>query len=200
MAVSLQVMAIVHGKSERYLCESIKSNLRIKHEIIANNKGANSIQITSVMSVLNDRRFAAIGGFTRHFSDVLVKKQKLIDFRLFIIMDTDDCTANEKESFISGKMFQGHWLCDYITPVHNIPNLEETMNRAGVLIAKKRDYFTVFPTNHGDLNVTMAQEFLAKLKIKTCQSVSNLHSYVEYCLRIAEQDEIHVSRARQRSR
>ena len=32
-------MTIVHGKSERIVCENIRSNLKIKHEIDSEKKG-----------------------------------------------------------------------------------------------------------------------------------------------------------------
>lgn len=40
----LNVMSIVHGKSELLMCSSVKSNLKIKHEIHAKDRGRHSIQ------------------------------------------------------------------------------------------------------------------------------------------------------------
>ena len=44
--IKTQVMAIVHGKSEFHLCNNIKSNLKIKHEIISKNKEKDGVNIT----------------------------------------------------------------------------------------------------------------------------------------------------------
>ena len=43
----------------------------------------------------------------------------------------------------------------------------------------------IFPTNHGDLNITMAQELSDKLrKAKS----TNLEEYIDYCINISKND------------
>lgn len=175
--IKLEIMTIVHGQSEYKLCTSIKSNLRIKHEIIARNKGKSSIQITSIMDVLNGQ------AFKRNYSDVEVRNGKLINFKLFIIMDVDDCTEEQKKAFYNKSMFKDHWLYDYIVPIYNRPNLEETMRQIGINVQKKSDYITIFPTNHGDLDMSMAKSFYDKLASCKC---SNLDEYVSSCIGVAQ--------------
>lgn len=53
-------------------------------------------------------------------------------------MDVDDCTEDEKRKFKDKSMFDGHWLKDYIVPIYNDPNLEETMKKASIPINKKK--------------------------------------------------------------
>lgn len=178
-------MAIVHGQSEYRICRSIKSNLRIKQEIIARDKGKISIQITSIMSILNDRRFRSFRDFTREFVDVQKRKGKLLNFSLFIIMDVDDCSHEQKQNFISKGMFKDHWLYDYIVPVYNDPNLEATMKAVDIKIESKKDYIIVFPTNHNDLDMDMAKKYCDKLRNCEC---SNLHKYFDCCIKIAEKN------------
>ena len=62
-----KIMTIVHGKSEFAICSNIKSNLRLPQEIIPNNKGPSSIQITGLMNVLNDNRFKNIRAFKNEY-------------------------------------------------------------------------------------------------------------------------------------
>lgn len=181
--VKMKVMSIVHGQSEYRICSSIKSNLRLKHEIVAHKKGKLNIQVTSIMSILNDRRFCSYNAFIENFDDIDSKNNKLIDFLLFIIMDVDDCTEEQKEKYISKEMFLGHWLYDYIVPIYNEPNLESTMKAADIKVKQKKDYISIFPTNQGDLDIKIAKEFLEKLKKCKC---SNLWKYVEHCLSIVE--------------
>ncbi|MCD6401999.1 MAG: hypothetical protein J7L73_08750, partial [Anaerolineales bacterium] len=113
-----RVMIIIHGRSEYFICEAIKSNLRIKHEIEGKNKGKNSIQITSIRAYLNNGKFKSFASFKRHFQDVESYKKKLCKFKLFIIMDVDDCSTTENEMFKSGEMFKGHWMREYIVPIY----------------------------------------------------------------------------------
>ena len=180
-----KIMTIVHGKSELVICSNIKSNLRLPQEIVANNKGRSSIQITGLMSVLNDNRFKNIHAFKKEYSRVEVKKNELIDFQLFIIMDTDDCTDSQRASFIDKSMFKSHWLYPYIVPIYNSPNLEQTMKEANIPIEKKSEYIQLFPTNHGDLDLNKAKFFLESLK--RCKN-SNMSVYVERCIELSEEN------------
>ena len=169
--VSMKIITIVHGKSEYCICKSIQSNLRLKQEIIARDKGKSSIQINGIMDFLNtDKRFKSIDTFKRYFPDIEYKNKELINFYLFIIMDVDDCDTNIKEKFKNKSLFKNHWLYQYIIPIYNDPNLEKTMKDAGILIHKKKDYITIFPTNHGDLDIKIAEELLEKLK--NCKSTN----------------------------
>jgi len=183
-SLKTKVMTIVHGKSEYIICRSIRSNLRIKHEIYADKKGEKSIQINGLINILNNSIFKTFNGFTRNYSDIEVKKKKLIDFKLFIIMDLDDCNDEMKKKFVTKEMFKKHWLYEYIVPIYNDPDLEQTMNEAGISIKRneKKKYFTIFPTNHGDLDLVMAQEFFESLK--KCKH-SNFKDYIEYCISLA---------------
>ena len=180
-------MSIVHGQSEYKLCQSIRSNLRLKHEIIARQKGKSSIQVTSVKDILNNSQFKNLNAFKRAFPDVVVKKAKLINFKLFIIMDVDDCTASQKREFIEKDMFKNHWLYEYIVPIYNDPNLEATMKSINIEIQKKKEYITIFPTNHGDLDMEKAEALGQKLAGCQC---SNLNEYIQYCIEIAKKNTI----------
>lgn len=108
--VSMKVMVIVHGLSEYCICKNIQSNLRLKQEIIARDKGKVSIQINGLMNLLNkDKRFSTFNSFIRNFPDIKIQNKKLVDFRLFIIMDVDDCDKDTKRKFIDKSLFRQHW-------------------------------------------------------------------------------------------
>lgn len=175
-------MVIVHGKSEYVICKNIKSNLRLSEEIIARDKGKSSIQITGLMGILNDSRFKNIKSFKSAFPKVETDKQTLVNFKLFIIMDTDDCTDSERLSFIDKSMFKSHWLYPYIIPIYNSPNLEQTMKEANIPIRKKSDYVSLFPTNQGDLDLNKAKKLSSVLK--SCKN-SNMSVYLDSCIEVA---------------
>ena len=185
-------MVIVHGLSELTICKSIKSNLRLPQELISRDNGRHSIQITSVMSVLNDSRFRSFAAFTRSFPAIEHQKKELKNFQLFIIMDTDDCTVEQKADFVSGAMFRDHWLSPYIVPIYNSPNLEATMRAANIPITRKKEYITIFPMNNGDLDIARAKELLGKLK--DCPD-TNMDTYIETCIQLAERNRFHTNKA-----
>lgn len=180
-----QVMSIVHGKSELAICSSVKSNLRLKHEIYADKKGAKSIQVTSLMNILNNTTFSSYESFTKRYDDIECKDKKLIGFKLFIIMDLDDCNEEMKNRFKNKEMFAKHWLYEYIVAIYNNPNLEQTMKDIKIPIKKneKKKYFLIFPTNHGDLDIQKATDFSQKLKKS---KNSNLYKYIDYCLSLVD--------------
>lgn len=176
-------MVIVHGLSELSICSNIKSNLRLPQEIISRDGGKCSIQITSLMPLLNDSRFKDYKSFIRAFPKVEHGKSQLKNFQLFIIMDVDDCTEDEKKKFKDKSMFNGHWLKDYIVPIYNDPNLEGTMKKANIPIHKKKEYITIFPTSHGDLDITAAENLYEKLKKCYC---TNMDEYIKACIENAK--------------
>ncbi len=186
--VKMHVMSIVHGKSEFIMCHSIKSNLRIKHYIHAKNKGRHSIQVNSVMNELNSSVFS--GGLKKFAEKYDIeydsKLKKLVKFKLFIIMDVDDCSEEQAEKFKDKSMFKKHYLCDYIVPIYNDPDLEKTMFDAGISVNKSNksaEYIKIFPTSKGDLDMNIAKEFANKLQ--KCKS-SNLYEYFDYCISVVE--------------
>ncbi len=183
--IQTHVMIIAHGQSELVICNSIGSNLRIKQHCIARDRGKTSIQVGGLRNFLNsDRRFADPNGFSNEFDDVCMKKRLPSEFRLFPIMDLDDCPVSMREAYCTKRLFQGHWLDPVITPIFCSPNLEEVMNKIGIPVTKKKDYIQLFPTNHGDdLNLETAIEFADKLETHDC---TNLEVYVNYCIEICK--------------
>lgn len=187
----LNVMSIVHGKSELLMCSSVKSNLKIKHEIHAKDRGRHSIQVNSVLQELNSKKFnMSLKDFSEKYDISYDSKNKrLVNFKLFIIMDLDDCTQEKAEQFKNKSMFNEHILYEYIVPIYNDPNLEKTIHDLGININKKekvKGYIKIFLTNKGDLDIHMAEEFAEKLNEK-CKN-SNLGLYFDYCVSIARKN------------
>jgi hypothetical protein len=182
----LRIIAIVHGKSEYQLCACIKSNLRIKHEVIGKDKGEHSIQVTSILGMLeSDSRFRSFSGFRSSFRDIDVVRNRIGGIKIFIIMDVDDCSEAQKRDFINKEMFRGHWLYDYIIPIYNDPKFEATLKEADIPYKQKRDYVEIFPTNHGDLDLNIAKEYEQKFRSCKC---TNLEEYLCHCITIAEEN------------
>jgi hypothetical protein len=190
----LKAIVIVHGKSEKQICDYIKSNLRLKMEVIAKKKGENSIQITSLKRILNDSRFKSFGDFIKKYDDVEVitikrKKKISLEFKIFIIMDTDDCSVKEKEEYINKKMFKGHWAYDYITPIYNQPVLEDVLVKAKIPFEKKgndrkKEYIKIFPTSK---NYTIREEVELNTFYEQLNSIqeTNMDEFIDFCLKKA---------------
>lgn len=168
----LLAIVIVHGKSELQICKYIKSNLRLKIELEADKKGEKSIQINSILSYLSKTQFKNMKNFSECYTDAPIEKKKFIrDLKIFIIMDTDDCSEKAKESFMTKKMFEDHWLYDQIIPINNSPELESVLTKAGITFKKKGDkrkteYIDIFPTSKdcSKSDFKQIEEFYLSLK------------------------------------
>ena len=62
-----KAVVIVHGKSEKQICQYIKNKLRLKIEIFSDKNGEKSIQITSLKNILNNKIFKSYRTFIRTF-------------------------------------------------------------------------------------------------------------------------------------
>ena len=179
----LKAIVIVHGKSELQMCDFIKKNLRLKIDIISKDKGKHSIQITSVMKRLNGKDINHLSNFINTYEDDLeIKDNKINDnFKIFIIMDTDDCKEEEKNNFINKNMFKNYWAYKYIVPIYNITNLEDVLMKAKIEIEKKKDYIKIFPTDKKYIknDTIQIEEFYKKLlKVKNISNCMNLLNFV----------------------
>ena len=190
-----KAVVICHGKSEKQLCDFIKSNLRIRIAVESDKKGEKSIQITSVMNTLNGKKFKTMAGFMREFSDVEIRKIKTKkylteEFKVFIIMDTDDCTDKQKNDYINKEMFRNHWLYPYIVPIFNSPNLENILEKAKIKFEKKgkerkKEYIKIFPTDSKYKNNEMIQikDFCENLKkVKN----TNMEEFINFCIELTK--------------
>ena len=116
------------------------------------------------------------------------KNKKLANFKLFIIMDTDDCTEQQKKDYLSKKMFEGHWLHEYIVPIVNIPNLEDVLTEVGMMPKKIRNdekgeyYAKVFPINDKPLSNDTLKDVLTLRDFVRKSQNTNLPIYIDYCL------------------
>ncbi len=183
-------VVIVHGKSEKQICQYIKNKLRLKMEIYSDKNGEKAIQITSLKNTLNNKIFKSFRNFVKTFEDIeLTEDGKSLteDFKIFIIMDTDDCNENQKKDFMSADMFKNHWAYKHIVPIYNIPELESVLEMANIPFKKsgvkrKKEYIKLFPTDskYEKTDEIQIRELLNKLKK---QQNTNLDEFLDFCLK-----------------
>lgn len=190
----LKAVVICHGKSEKQMCDFLKSNLRIRLAVESDKKGEKSIQITSIMNTLNGKKFKTFSDFTKTFDDVEICKNKTKkylhdNFKIFIIMDTDDCKEQQKRDFINKNMFKDHWAYQYIVPIFNIPELEAVLVKSKIKFekkgdARKKEYIKIFPTDpqYKKLETVQVEEFYHNLE---SNPDTNMDVFVKFCLDIA---------------
>lgn len=190
--VFLKAVVIVHGKSEKQMCQHVKQKLRLRLEIESDKNGEKAIQITSLEKFMNNKKFKNKSSFLKYFPYIELEQDgKTINsqFKIFIIMDTDDCTEKQKENFINKDMFKNHWAYDYIVPIYNSPQLEAVLEKANVPfektgIKRKKEYIKIFPTDPKyEKSDTMQISELAKNLEHINQT--NLDKFLNFCLDIS---------------
>ena len=187
-----KAVIIVHGKSEKQICQYIKNKLRLKIEIYSDKNGEKAIQITSLKLTLNNKIFKTLKSFIHEYDDIKLINNKQIssDFKLFIIMDTDDCTEKQKQNFINKEMFKSHWAYEYIVPIYNIPELETVLVKAKISFERKgnerkKEYVKIFPTDPKyEKNDNIQIEELSNTLKK--QDNTNLNIFLDFCTKFAK--------------
>lgn len=179
---------IVHGKSEYSLVRYIYTNLHLPVKVIAKDKGKSSIQINGLKNMLSKKPFKSLKKMANEYAIEYDKKSKsLKNFKLFIIMDTDDCDDDTKRKYISGELFKGHPLEDYIVPIYNNSNLEDVMLKAGIMVKRIEDsqkgtyYSRIFPINTDPISAdTLNQVRVFASKLNGIKE-TNMLCFIEYC-------------------
>ena len=114
---------------------------RLKMSIDAKDNGKHSIQITSLNAWLNQSIYSSAPQFLEYFEDIdQLKGRPTKNFKIFIIMDTDDCSKTQLAKYKSKEMFKQHWAHSYIVPIFNTNNLEEVVRSVAIPIEKKKEY------------------------------------------------------------
>ncbi len=157
-------------------------------EFISNNKGKSSIQISGLLKRLNGKDIKGFNSFCKKYEDdiEIINDKLSTNFKMFIIMDTDDCSEEEKNNYKNKTMFKKYWAYDYICPIYNDSNLEEVLIKAGIKYKSKsfkkmkREYIEIFPTDRNKKDTIQIEEFYKKLlKVK---DISNMHEFIKFCL------------------
>lgn len=101
-----KAIVVCHGKSEKLIAEYLKTNLHLNIVICAKDKGEHSIQITSLYNFLKNKVLSEKSDILKKCILNLDKKnKKIMDFNIFTIMDTDDCSEEQREEYKNGNIF-----------------------------------------------------------------------------------------------
>lgn len=180
-----KAVIICHGKSELILVQNIKSNLRLKVEIDSKNNGDSSIQITSLLHFLNTKGYKGINAILKKFPYIEHNKSKLLNFKIFIIMDIDEKELTDEMicCYKNKEMFKTYDYYDYIVPIYNDKNLDEVLIKLGYDINPKHkviSYRKIFPGKNGDYD--SFKQLKENFKKSKNSNLIELLDYLESCI------------------
>lgn len=193
-----RAVVICHGKSEKMICQYIAQNLRLSIISDADKNGDKSIEIEGLMNHLNNTVYKSMKSFIKKYDKVNVKgkgnSMEIMDFKIFIIMDKDNCNDEIFKSYVDKSMFKNHWAYKYIVPIYNIKNLEDIISKCNINYeytdSKVKNYIRIFPINSNKKDAIQLKEFRDNLeKIND----TNMCKFVDYCLCIKLEDKNRVS-------
>ncbi|MBO5176683.1 MAG: hypothetical protein J6C07_04770 [Lachnospiraceae bacterium] len=116
-------------------------------------------------------------------------------------MDTDDCDERTKEMYISGELFKGHPLEEYIVPIYNIGTLENVLYKAGLTPQRlsssdKGEYYKkIFPINTQPMSYKTIDQVRAFAQSIKGIKETNLLEFVEYCIQQLPGETLWVERS-----
>lgn len=136
-------------------------------------KRKTSIQIDGLLHELKTN-FADLSALNNNRKISLpIEKNRIAtdDFKIFTIMDTDDCSNPEK--YITGALFDQYKLKDYVVPIYNKDNLEQILYSCGLIpkifndSEKVKEYGKLFPISRTPLGKSGS-------KINDMQTMANI--------------------------
>lgn len=175
-------MVISHGGTEKQFCEYMASKLHLR--IISYSKGKNNIEISTIMRELNKNDLKMYSMFKKRYgAELEIVKDKKIEtiknFKVYIIMDTDKCSEELRKSFINKKMFENHWMYNYIIPIYNIERIEDALKKADIAYAEhkneKGNYSKIFPIEHK--KIVSNQDFIDIKNIRNTFRKNRMYKY-----------------------
>ncbi|AAO05073.1 MULTISPECIES: hypothetical protein [Staphylococcus] len=172
---STNCLIICHGKSEYLLANYLKSNLRIPAKIVSDKNGKKSIQINSLKNLFSGKYFKSKNILENHYGLNINE-----NFKIFIIMDTDDCNKEEALNYKNKSMFKNYWFYKFVIPIYNEPNIENVIKSSNLSAMKnKTDVHRIFPI---DDNINKIESIIfVSSKLKKCNS-TNMDIMFEHLL------------------
>ena len=107
-------------------------------------------------------------------------------------MDTDDCDETTGDKYISGTLFNGYALKEYVVPIFTTPDLEHVLFECGIIdkIFKPKEkvagYQKVFDIPKMPYNKTREDELSALSDKRRKYQNTNLYVFIDYCIEQAK--------------
>ena len=166
---------ICHGECEYVIAKQIQIKKRRNLNVVGDKNGKKCIEITSLNHFLS-HKYPHKEAFIKAYKDYLCiakENKKIIDHKIFAIMDKDQTPDNLFNSYLSGKMFDGYWYSEeqMIVPIYFNPDLDTVFNNHGFKIDvhkhKPAQYFKYMTTQYDKVEEMLKNLPDAESNIKT---------------------------------
>lgn len=184
---TVPAIVVVHGDSERIVAEHIKSNLRLNLFI---HSGKTSIQINGLVKELK-AHFPSVSALRRNPKlELNIEKNIIHDFKIFTLMDTDDCSDETRQKYLDRTLFDEYQLKDYIEPIYTIPDLEHVFFNSHLIPRIFKDdekvegYRHCFPKISPPFTElkTKEDDLIKKADALRSNRNTNFEEFIDYCI------------------
>lgn len=173
---------VCHGESELIFVKQLQVNNRRSLNPLADKNGKQTIMIDTINKFLNSL-FPSKQEYLKKTKDLIcVQKGKIINHKIFCIMDKDDKSDALFNAYKNKELFKEEWWGkeDLIVPIYFDPSLDEIFTKNGFPINKKRSkpaqYFKYLSMNFDQViemlknvpisqsNISVLLDYLVSLK------------------------------------
>lgn len=182
-------IVVAHGESEEIIAKHIRSSLRLNIYI---HRRKTSIQINGLLHELKTN-YANINALKRNSHiEVNIEKKKPVDFKIFTLMDTDDCLEDTKIKYMDKQLFEGYVLKDYIFPIYTSPDLENVLFQCGLIpkifndSEKVKEYGKLFPVCREPKGKSRIDDMIKLSEALKTNNNTNLYEFIDYCIEQAK--------------
>ena len=174
---------ICHGECEFILIQQIQSKKRRFLNPLAEDKGRQSILINTLNFYLN-KLFPTKSTYIKKYKDLLAvdKDKKLINHKIFAIMDKDNVSDEVMKEYIDKSLFKDYWWGqdELIVPIYFMQDMDTVLTRHGINIDRSKSkpvqYFKYLTTqydkiiemlrslNESESNIKILFDYLDKIK------------------------------------
>lgn len=173
----LPCSVVCHGESEVILAKQLQNNKRRNLNVLSEKNGKQTIMINTINKFL-DSRFPTIETYISENRDLLqVEKYKILNHKIFTIMDKDDKSDELFESYKNKSLFNDFWWGaeNLIEPIYFVPNMDVVFSKHGFPIDSRKkkpfQYLVYLTVNFDDVIV-----MLKNLKPEE----SNINIFLDY--------------------
>ncbi len=179
---------VCHGECELILVQQIQAKSRRNLNPLAKDNGRNSILINTINYFLH-KLYPDKKDYIRKNRDLLFiekESKRILNHRIFTIMDKDDADDDLFESYLDKTLFKDYWWGKekLIEPIYFNPNMDAVLNNHGIKIDtrnhKPAQYFKLLTTKYNEII-----DIFKSLDIKE-SNISILFTYLENIIKNQE--------------
>lgn len=148
---------VCHGECEYNIVLQMQNKNRRNLHPIADKNGKISININTINKFLSSQYPTEKEYIKKNDQTIHISNKKIINHKIFTIMDKDETTDKMLKAYIDKSLFKGTWWGDddLIEPIYFVPDMDTIFIKHGYPIdphkSKPRQYYELFATRYDEM-------------------------------------------------